>query len=147
MRSIGARFGLSPGAAQALQISELELELKHGDRRIAFAAARTLAAQAPLSLSLISKAERGHRLLAHAIAEPVKPSALHLSGDMTIDATFGATCRACLHDFMLNAAALEGRIPSRPFIKGASRFDACGLRWPCLSLSRAMAASRRLIVN
>ena len=59
---------------QTLRISELELELKQGDVETAFALARTLAAQAPLHLSLISKAERGQRLLARAIALPAKAS-------------------------------------------------------------------------
>ncbi|MGO9673100.1 MAG: CHAD domain-containing protein [Methylocella sp.] len=95
----------------ALEISELELELKQGDRQAAFVLARMLAAQAPLHLSLISKAERGQLLMAHAIGLPAKASEPRLSGDMTINAAFTAICSACLHDFMLNAAALDGADP------------------------------------
>jgi inorganic triphosphatase YgiF len=96
---------------QTLRISELELELKQGDISAAFALARTLAAQAPLRLSLISKAERGQRLMARAIALPAKAAPPHLNGDMTIASAFMATAHACLHDFMLNVDALEGADP------------------------------------
>ncbi len=96
---------------QTLRISELELELKQGDVEAAFALARTLAAQAPLRLSLISKAERGQRLMARSIALPAKASAPRLGGDMTITAAFMTIAHACLHDFMLNADALEGADP------------------------------------
>ena len=96
---------------QTLRISELELELKRGDVEAAFVLARTLAAQAPLRLSIISKAERGQRLTARAIASPAKASAPRLSRDMTITAAFMTIAHACLHDFMLNADALEGADP------------------------------------
>ena len=96
---------------QTLRISELELELKQGDVETAFALGRALAAQAPLHLSLISKAERGQRLLARTIALPAKASEPRLGQDMTIAEAFMAITHACLHDFMLNAAALEGADP------------------------------------
>ncbi len=92
-------------------ISELELELKQGDRRAAFALGRTLAAQAPLQLSLISKAERGQLLIAGAARLPAKGSRPRLDDDMTASAAFVAICHACLHDFMLNVAALDGDDP------------------------------------
>jgi len=104
IRSVDAR-------GSTVEISELELELKRGDRKAAFVLARTLAAQAPLHLSLISKAERGQLLLARAVGLPAKASEPRLSDDMTIDAAFVAICSACLHDFMLNAAALDGGDP------------------------------------
>ncbi len=87
-------------------VFELEIELKSGDRRAAFALARELAAQAPLHLSLISKAERGQLLVAGALGRPKKASAPRLADDMSSTQAFSAICRACLHDFMLNAAGL-----------------------------------------
>src|SRR5271166_4602991 len=87
-------------------VFELEIELKSGDRRAAFALARELAAQAPLHLSLISKAERGQLLVAGAWGRPKKASAPRLADDMSSTQAFSAICRACLHDFMLNAAGL-----------------------------------------
>jgi triphosphatase len=96
---------------QTLPISELELELKQGDRRAAFALGRTLAAQAPLQLSLISKAERGQLLIAGAAHLPAKGSRPRFGDEMTADAAFVAICHACLHDLMLNVAALDGDDP------------------------------------
>jgi triphosphatase len=103
---------------QSLRISELELELKHGDIEATFVLARTLAGQAPLQLSLISKAERGQLLTARAIALPAKASEPRLSRDMTIAAAFTAIAHACLHDFMLNAAALDGDDPMEAVHQG-----------------------------
>lgn len=91
---------------QALAVSELELELKRGDKREVFALARKLTAQAPLQLSLISKAERGQRLADRSWGRPAKASSPRLSADMTGEQAFSSICRTCLHDFMLNAAAL-----------------------------------------
>ncbi len=99
----------APG--RTLEISELELELKHGDPEAAFVLARMLAARAPLQLSLISKAERGQLLTASAVALPAKASRPRLADDMTIGAAFMAICQSCLRDFMLNAVALDGDDP------------------------------------
>jgi inorganic triphosphatase YgiF len=48
----------------ALQFSELELELKKRSRDALFELARALCAGAPITLNLVSKAERGHLLAA-----------------------------------------------------------------------------------
>jgi inorganic triphosphatase YgiF len=104
IRAIGAR---GPG----LRISEVELELKRGGQAAAFALARALAAQAPLLLSLISKSERGQLLLLGAAASPAKPSEPRPRANATMRAGFRTICRACLHDLMLNVAALDGADP------------------------------------
>ena len=99
------------GAIQAnggkLGLRELELELKSGGRPALFDLARAFVAQAPLSLSLMSKAERGHLLAEGAFGQAAKGSRPRLTGDMTCGQTFQKICRTCLHDFDLNRAGLE----------------------------------------
>ncbi len=99
--------GVAAAKSEALNVCELELELKRGDAAAAFALARVLATQAPLRLSVISKAERGHLLAEGAFGRPAKASKPRISADMTGPQAFKAICRACLHDFMLNEAGLE----------------------------------------
>ncbi|WP_374305521.1 CHAD domain-containing protein [Methylocella sp.] len=87
-------------------VAEIELELKGGDKRILFKLARELAAAAPLSLSLISKAERGFRLADGRAGQAQKASAPRIGDDASAADAFAAICHACLRDFMLNAAML-----------------------------------------
>ncbi|PNG27606.1 CYTH and CHAD domain-containing protein [Methylocella silvestris] len=98
-----------PGPTAAEPIFEVELELKSGDKSALYTLARRLAAQAPLSISLISKAERGYRLAAGASMRPAKGSQPRLGDAMTAGAAFEAICNVCLHDFMLNARLLTVR--------------------------------------
>lgn len=106
------RSDLAPG--KRIGVFELEIELRSGDRRAAFALARELSAQAPLQLSLISKAERGQLLAAGAWGRSKKASAPRLGDDMTSTQAFSAICRVCLHDFMLNAAGLMAQPDGDP---------------------------------
>lgn len=90
-----------------LGLCELELELKSGPRPALFSLARAFVAQAPLTPSLISKAERGHLLAEGVFDEGVKGSRPRLTGDMTCGQSFQEICRTCLHDFDLNRPGLE----------------------------------------
>jgi inorganic triphosphatase YgiF len=92
---------------ERLPIRELELELKAGDHRALFDLARVLCAQAPLQLSLLSKAERGFRFAAGTSGRSAKGSDPRLGADMTCREAFQEICRTCLHDLMLNTAALD----------------------------------------
>uniref|UniRef100_UPI003F684D09 hypothetical protein n=1 Tax=Acinetobacter baumannii TaxID=470 RepID=UPI003F684D09 len=47
-------------------IHEVEVELRHGDARAVFAVARQIAKRVPLRLQVLSKPERGHRLIENA---------------------------------------------------------------------------------
>ncbi|WP_395666947.1 CHAD domain-containing protein [Methylocella sp.] len=105
---VAERRGLRQGVA------EIELELKRGDARLLFPLARELAAAAPLSLSLVSKAERGFRLARGIAGKAVKASPPRLAQEMTAADAFAAICEACLHDFMLNADALRARSDETP---------------------------------
>ncbi|ACK52422.1 CHAD domain containing protein [Methylocella silvestris BL2] len=104
-----------PGPTAAEAIFEVELELKSGGKSAVYTLARRLAARAPLSISLISKAERGYRLAAGASMRPAKGSQPRLGDAMTAGAAFEAICNVCLHDFMLNARLLTARpAPAHP---------------------------------
>lgn len=81
---------------------EVELELKRGgDPAALFAIARRIDAISPVHLGVLSKAERGYRLLGPlpgaARAEPVA-----LADDMDAAQAFQAVAHACLRHFRLN---------------------------------------------
>ena len=102
---------IDQGAIEAngekLGVRELELELKSGDHRALFNLARAFVSQAPLHLSLISKAERGHLLAEGAWGRAAKGSRPRLSKEMTCGQAFQEICRTCLRDFHLNMLGLE----------------------------------------
>ncbi len=92
---------------EKLGVRELELELKSGDRSALFNLARAFVAQAPLHLSLISKAERGHLLAGGTWGRAAKSSKPRLAKDMTCRRAFQEIGQTCLHDFHLNLPGLE----------------------------------------
>ncbi|KAF2992312.1 CYTH and CHAD domain-containing protein [Methylocystis sp. MJC1] len=92
----------------ALHFSELELELKRGSRDALFELASALCAGAPITLSLVSKAERGHLLAAGAWGRAFKGHLPQLKKRMNCAEAFELVCHACLHDFLLNLQALRG---------------------------------------
>lgn len=92
-----------------LPILELELELKDGKRAGLLALARELVTAAPLRLSFIAKSERGQRLEAAAWGKPQWATTPRLAPGMSALDGFLAIARTCLHDFMLNDAAIGNR--------------------------------------
>jgi inorganic triphosphatase YgiF len=90
-----------------LGVRELKLELKSGGRPALFNLARVFMLQAPLHLSPISKAERGHLLAKGVFGLPAKSSKPRLGKDMTCGQAFQEICQTCLHDFDLNRPGLE----------------------------------------
>lgn len=96
----------SKGAS--LPFGELELELKVGEPTILFELARRLCEDAPISLNLISKAERGHLLGDGAWGRSFKGVRPQIGGRMTCAETFRLLCHDCLHDFNINMQALKG---------------------------------------
>lgn len=82
-------------------VCEVELEQKGSDPAAIFALARRIDALAPVRLGILSKAERGYRLLGPALtatkAEPIK-----LAADMTAGRAFQEIVHACLRQFRLN---------------------------------------------
>lgn len=89
-------------------ISELELELKAGEKTGLYALARHLCANAPITLSVVSKAERGHLLAQGALGRAYKGRQPKITGRMNCADALELVCHACLHDFILNMQAIKG---------------------------------------
>jgi triphosphatase len=90
-----------------LPVCELELELKKGDPRQLFALAQRFIDKAPLRLSLVSKGDRGDRLVDGSWGRPVGASTPKLHAGMTTAQAFRTICHSCLYDFMLNEPAVD----------------------------------------
>jgi triphosphatase len=90
------------------RFSELELELKSGQRKTLFEFAGALCADAPITLSLISKAGRGHLLAKDKWGRAFNGRQPKIAKRMNCAEAFQLLCHAYLHDFLLNTQALEG---------------------------------------
>ena len=93
---------------KAAPISELELELKAGDKRALFSLARELAETVPLSLAVKTKAERGFELLDDADHTVEKAGAVQVTADMTGAEAFRTIARSCLRQIVTNTPAMRG---------------------------------------
>ncbi|MBB5537658.1 inorganic triphosphatase [Rhizobium giardinii] len=87
-------------------LCEIELERRAGSPAALFALARKVDRIAPAHVGVLSKAERGYRLLG-AAAGAVKASAIPLSTDMNAATVFAHIAAACLRQFRLNELALS----------------------------------------
>lgn len=88
-------------------ICEIELELVEGTPAALFSYARTLDRVAPARLGVLSKAERGYRLLGAAV-RAVKAEPVALTADMSVPGAFRIIADGCLRQFRLNEMLLEG---------------------------------------
>lgn len=80
---------------------ELELELVDGPSAALFALARRIDAVAPVRIGVLTKAERGYRLLGDA-AQAAHAEKLRLDPDADLPATFARIASACLRQYRLN---------------------------------------------
>ncbi len=94
---------------EAAPISEVELELKAGDRRELFRLARDLAETVPLYLALKTKAERGFELLDGGDFTVEKAGDVVITPDMSCAEAFRAVARSCLRQIVANAPAVRAR--------------------------------------
>lgn len=83
-------------------ISEIELELKRGARSDLFALAQMLGEGLTLRMGVMSKSERGFRLLEDRSARAHKAEKVRLDPDMTIGEAFAVVVQSCLRHFRLN---------------------------------------------
>ena len=83
-------------------ISEVELELKRGARADLFALAQTLGEGLTLRMGVMSKSERGFRLLEDRRARAHKAEKIRLDPGMTIGEAFAVIVQSCLRHFRLN---------------------------------------------
>ncbi|WP_157216605.1 CYTH and CHAD domain-containing protein [Flavisphingomonas formosensis] len=86
-------------------ICELELEQKHGKPDALFALARHIDAHLPVHLGVLTKSERGFRLLKSAKAA-VKTGPVALKPDLDAAHAFQHIAQSCLRQFRLNEALL-----------------------------------------
>lgn len=83
-------------------ISEIELELKRGARGDLFALAQMLGEGLSLRMGVMSKSERGFRLLEDRSARAHKAEKVRLDPAMTIGEAFAMIVQSCLRHFRLN---------------------------------------------
>ncbi|WP_022681104.1 CYTH and CHAD domain-containing protein [Sphingobium bisphenolivorans] len=86
-------------------VCEVELELKSGEPGALFALARRIDAEVPVRPAVLSKSERGYRLL-EALPTAVKAEAVALNGSMTAQRAFVQVVLACVRHYRLNEALL-----------------------------------------
>ena len=94
------------GKRVSAPISEIELELEAGNPSRLYELAYALAADVPLALEPLGKAERGHALAHPRAAEPLKADDAPLSSGATAAEAFAAIIRACLAQVEGNANGL-----------------------------------------
>lgn len=87
-------------------IEEIELELLDGKPAALFSFARKLGETLPFRLGVLSKAERGYRLLGPAV-RAVKAEPVVLAADTTVPVAFRTIADACVRQFRLNEILME----------------------------------------
>jgi triphosphatase len=91
-------------------ISELELELKRGDKSALFRLARRLAETVPFRLELKTKAERGYELLQEG-HQPDKATPIDIPPGMVAGDAFRAIALSCLRQIMANEPSMSAGRP------------------------------------
>ncbi|HYW15009.1 MAG TPA: CHAD domain-containing protein [Allosphingosinicella sp.] len=89
-------------------ISEIELELKRGARGDLFALAQMLGEGLTLRMGVMSKSERGFRLLEDRSSRAHKAEKVRLDPAMTIGEAFAVIVQSCLRHFRLNEPLVAG---------------------------------------
>ncbi|RWA69494.1 MAG: inorganic triphosphatase [Mesorhizobium sp.] len=98
-------LGKVVAADREAPVCEIELEKKAGSPTALFALARKVDLITPAHLGVLSKAERGYRLLGSAPGA-VKSAATPLNSEMSAATAFARIAAACLKQFRLNETAL-----------------------------------------
>jgi inorganic triphosphatase YgiF len=88
-------------------ISEVEIELKHGDRRDAAMLARRLARSVPVSYQPLAKPDRGYALLEGALDRPVFAGSILIPAAGTAEDAFVIIGFECLRHLAANQAAVR----------------------------------------
>lgn len=111
---------------------ELEIELTGGDRAAAFALLDQLDGIVPLRVGVLSKAERGYRLLGPALAAH-RAERIALDPASTVHQAFGVIAASCIKQYRLNEQTLldrhdaeavhQARVALRRFRSALAIFD------------------------
>jgi inorganic triphosphatase YgiF len=88
-------------------VSEIELELREGGAADIIALARDLGESVSLRLGVLTKSERGYRLIGPGGGAAVKATGLDLAPDATVAEAFAAIVGDCLRDYRLNEDLLR----------------------------------------
>ncbi|MGK6323682.1 CHAD domain-containing protein [Sphingomonas sp. DT-51] len=99
--------GIVTAADRSTSVSEIELELKRGPANAVFRLARELARDVPIRVGVLTKAERGYRLIEAAGTDAVKAERLALKPGATAAAAFAGIVGVCLRQFRLNEDILR----------------------------------------
>jgi triphosphatase len=89
----------------SMRLCEIELELKRGDKAHLFDVARLVSRALPAQLALMSKSERGYRLVEGLQGAPVKFAAVLLTPEMATGDAFREIGFACLRQIAGNEPA------------------------------------------
>ena len=89
-------------------ISELELELKHGETKDLLRLARKFAEALPLRLAVKTKAERGYELVEGGSHDVEKAADIDIKPDMASADAFRAIVHSCLRQVIVNEPAVSG---------------------------------------
>ena len=98
---------VAPGSS--CPVSEIELELKHGNPIELFKIARAISDIVPARLDVKSKSERGYELVEKASVAAEKARDPDLSAEMNAGRAFTLICRACLRHLVANEPATMRR--------------------------------------
>lgn len=119
--------------ARTSRFVEVELELNKGEISALFSLARQFEDVAALRLSMLTKAERGYRLLADPADEAARAQPIAVPPEWNSAETFQAIARACLHQIVRNEeivrrirtpeALHQMRVGSRRLKSAISLFD------------------------
>ncbi len=99
---VTADKGVVEAEGRSADLCEVELELKRGRSSDLFDAARILCEELPARLGVMTKADRGYKLLGNKSAKAVKAKGSPVAPGMSVAQAFQAIGRACLHHLMSN---------------------------------------------
>ncbi|HVI04718.1 MAG TPA: CHAD domain-containing protein, partial [Sphingomicrobium sp.] len=94
--------GLTRVGCGEAPLSEIEIELIHGEPRALLGLARLITQSVPAKLGVMSKAERGFALAEGRLGKVVKAEPVPVRARMTVAQGFAAIVAACLRHFRLN---------------------------------------------
>ncbi len=95
-------LGTLSASTHETPVSEVELELLSGEPVAAIEVAQRIAAEIPVKLAVMSKAERGFALVDGTLSKPTKAEPVGVRREMTVGEGFETIVSACLRHFRLN---------------------------------------------